>query len=727
MTDVTLNHLRSERDDGRIVRLELPQESVEPEARSEKWLLALWQASKKRTWSLWRSRAAISLEYVVQSGNVHYQCYFADPLLSHVTRSILRAHFDGLETTITDSIEFNQQLARRAGVSVVFQLRSAGWVEMADHAAPQGVLGLLGALSETRDAGTGLVQLLLQPTWMTTDDGRQPAFWLAGRVVAAASRREDAWRQAQSIAASFGQFAGFNGFRFARPRTLTGASLKSVVERRWPRRPLPIGPIATARQVASLYHPPKASAAIPNLATVTYRRTPSRVLPTGVSLGEGRDRQGRPCQVRVNPDDLLRHAFVLGPSGAGKSTLLAHLARELTESGHGITVIDPHGSLVKTIARTLPPRVQEKASLLRLSDTTHAVNLNPFRASPGYEFVTADEIVEVVQRIYGREYWGPLLDLTLRHATIATIEIGGSLIETARFLDDPLFRERAISQVRNPETVRFLSRLEDGNGLDRRSLPAVHRLQRLLATPWLRNTLGQTGQSLDFGEVFRRGDVLLIDLSGIGTANAKLLGSLILLMIRQATLGRGDVSASDARHFVIVDEASWFISRTVGELFDQARKFGVGLLLAAQRLGQLTPEDTRQAVLANAGTLVSFRMNDREEAAYLARHFAGQRLGASDLHHLPPYEAYVQMSGSSRLPEPAWTKTPPPAPEPARASEIESRLERAGRERYAKPWPAVERALHERERLLTGDDEPEVRTLAPPATVPAYAAGPSHH
>jgi DNA helicase HerA-like ATPase len=68
-------------------------------------------------------------------------------------------------------------------------------------------------------------------------------------------------------------------------------------------------------------------------------------------------------------------------------------------------------------------------------------------------------------------------------------------------------------------------------------------------------------------------------------------------------------------HFVLVDEASWFMSRTVSELFDQARKFGIGVILAVQRLGQLVPEDVRDAVLANSGTIISFRLSDRDEAA----------------------------------------------------------------------------------------------------------------
>src|SRR5437899_2621136 len=113
-------------------------------------------------------------------------------------------------------------------------------------------------------------------------------------------------------------------------------------------------PPATPAQVATLYHPPASAEPFERLLSVRYQRTPSADTSSGILLGEGRDGSGRPTSVRVLARDLTRHAFVLGPSGSGKSTLLAHLALELIRDGHGVTVVDPHGSLVRSIARALP-------------------------------------------------------------------------------------------------------------------------------------------------------------------------------------------------------------------------------------------------------------------------------------------------------------------------------------------------------------------------------------
>jgi hypothetical protein len=302
---------------------------------------------------------------------------------------------------------------------------------------------------------------------------------------------------------------------------------------------------------------------------------------------------------------------------------------------------------------------------------------------------------------------------------MASVELGGSVIDGARLLDDPWYREGALRNLSNSETVRILSSLDD-RAQERRLLPAINRLQRMLATPWLRNILGQTDSALDFQQVFDERRILLFDLSGIGATNARLLGSLLLLLIKQATLAR-ERNERTPSHLVLIDEASWFLSRTVAELFDQARKFNVGIVLALQRLGQLTSRDVRDAVLANVGTLANFRIHDAEEATMIARHFATDRVSVDDVRRLGRYEAYLQVTRyGERLP-PAWLRVDPPDTSAANGDTI-FRLVAQARRRYARPRAEVEAALARRERLLQHDDEPEIRALEPATALPSNAA-----
>jgi hypothetical protein len=282
------------------------------------------------------------------------------------------------------------------------------------------------------------------------------------------------------------------------------------------------------------------------------------------------------------------------------------------------------------------------------------------------------------------------------------------------------FRDQALARLSNAESIRILGQF--GDGLDRRLMPAINRLQRLLSSPWLRNILGQSRSGVDVALLFERREIALFDLSRIGTTNARLLGSLLLLLIRQATFGR-NADGRSGMHFVLIDEASWFLSKTVAELFDQARKFQVGIVLAVQRSGQLVPEDVRDAVLTNAGTMITFRVHEHEEAALLSRHLGSERLSTYDLQHLPRYEAYLQVTRDGERMEPAWMRAPEPALEPNFARQNERRLLAQARARYARPRHEVEAELNARERTMSANDEPEIREIPSRGTAfPADAA-----
>jgi hypothetical protein len=321
-----------------------------------------------------------------------------------------------------------------------------------------------------------------------------------------------------------------------------------------------------------------------------------------------------------------------------------------------------------------------------------------------------DELVEICRRIYGGDSWGPVLDMVVRHTAYATLEIGGTLVEMARILDDDLFRQSILPKLTNAETTRFLQRLSsfrDGTR-QQKVAPALHRLQRFLGTPFIRNIVGQRTPTIDVRQVMDRRKILLCDLAGIGVENAQFLGSLLTLLMRQTALSREDTPETDrVPFFLMMDECSWFISRTVGEMADQTRKFGLGLILAAQRLGQLKPKETREAVFANVANLVCFQMGERDEASYLARHFNTRGLEAEEIRSLGRYEIYAQvLHRGAKLPA-FWARTPPP-PKTHRGNDRLELVVQRNRAEYALPRQVVEAEIMARE-ARNGNEEPEKR------------------
>ena len=66
----------------------------------------------------------------------------------------------------------------------------------------------------------------------------------------------------------------------------------------------------------------------------------------------------------------------------------------------------------------------------------------------------------------------------------------------------------------------------------------------------------------------------------------------------------------------------------------------MGLVLAHQYLFQLD-QDVREAVLGNAGTIISFRLGARD-ASYLAQEFQPD-LSQLDFLNLPNYDIYLRL------------------------------------------------------------------------------------
>src|SRR3954451_25456091 len=57
----------------------------------------------------------------------------------------------------------------------------------------------------------------------------------------------------------------------------------------------------------------------------------------------------------LSDDARARHLHVVGQTGTGKSTLLENMIAADLAAGHGVGVIDPHGSLAEAVLRLVPP------------------------------------------------------------------------------------------------------------------------------------------------------------------------------------------------------------------------------------------------------------------------------------------------------------------------------------------------------------------------------------
>lgn len=134
--------------------------------------------------------------------------------------------------------------------------------------------------------------------------------------------------------------------------------------------------------------------------------------------------------------------------------------------------------------------------------------------------------------------------------------------------------------------------------------------------------LSQPENRIDFRRIMDMGQILLVDLSGIGTEIRELLGSFILSLLHITTLSRSNVPIEKRKRFhIFCDEAHRFLRSPIEDLIVETRKFNVSLTLAHQYLRQFD-QATRDGILT-AGSTIIFNV-DLNDSRYLAKDLQGK-------------------------------------------------------------------------------------------------------
>jgi DNA phosphorothioation-dependent restriction protein DptH len=96
--------------------------------------------------------------------------------------------------------------------------------------------------------------------------------------------------------------------------------------------------------------------------------------------------------------------------------------------------------------------------------------------------------------------------------------------------------------------------------------------------------------------------------------------------------------SKDLRLFCLIDEAHRMVypGSPVDTLLREARKYGIGVILASQRA-----TDFNETILANAGTIITFKQNLAKDARYIAKNKWGDQ---EQLMNAVPGVGYIRMS-----------------------------------------------------------------------------------
>ena len=345
--------------------------------------------------------------------------------------------------------------------------------------------------------------------------------------------------------------------------------------------------------------------------------------------------------------DRRAHMYIVGKTGTGKSTLLETLIRQDIEAGQGLALLDPHGDLVEKVLARMPERRKDDLIYFNVPDRTCPLSFNPLeRVSPHRRALAASHLLEAFKKIW-RDFWGPRVEYILRNALLALLDQPqATLADILRLLDDREFRERTADRVANAQVRAFWLREYESYPRTFRAeaiSPLQNKVGAFLANPILQPILTQPKSAFTARQVMDEGKILFVNLAKgkIGEDAATLLGALLVTSISVAALSRAEVAEQDRRDFFLyMDEFHTFTTLSLASMLSELRKYRVGLILAHQYLSQLDPQ-VREAILGNAGTLISFRLGT-SDARLLEPEFSPE-FSALDLMRLPNYHICLKL------------------------------------------------------------------------------------
>lgn len=391
--------------------------------------------------------------------------------------------------------------------------------------------------------------------------------------------------------------------------------------------------------------------------------------------------------------DRRQHLFVLGQTGTGKSSLIKNILIQDIQSGQGCALIDPHGDLAEEILDYIPR--DRDLVYFNPGDLEYPVAYNILAgAGPDDIHLLASGIVTAFKSVWASS-WGPRLEYLLYVSVAALAECcrktaNVSLLGLPRMLTDRAFRRWVLSHVADVVVLAYWNNEYEGYDARLRAeviAPLQNKIGALLTSVPLRNSLGQVRKSFDLRFMMDHQRIFIANLSKgrLGEDKSNLLGALLVSQFEQAALSRSNLPADQRRdHFLFIDEFQNYSVDSLAGMMAESRKYKLNLTLGCQHTTQLLPE-VRDAVLGNCGTLISFRVSEKD-AQIFSREFGGV-YPAEQFTDLANFEVLVKALDGGRHPEPFRGKTLPPA---GKFHGRRENLIARSRQRYATPRKIVE-------------------------------------
>jgi hypothetical protein len=481
----------------------------------------------------------------------------------------------------------------------------------------------------------------------------KPGFETSIRIIAVSDDEASAKSHITNVGSAFAQFAGDLNSLKGRKIYSKGSFMEDFLYRYQPMFNLFENRISilNSEELATIFHFPNKQVITPHIFWLNAKTAPAPAqIPTeGLYLGVS-NYQGTKRPVYLGNKDRMQHIYVIGKTGVGKSELLKSLIMQDIKAGKGVCFMDPHGDAIEDILKLIPPERAEDVIYFNPADVERPMGMNLLEARTEDEkHFAATSIINLMYKLfdpYKTGIVGPRFEHGVRNAMLTAMSVPGStFVEIMRIMTDVKYVQELLPHVTDPIVRRYwtdqiaqTSDFHKSEVLDY----TVSKFGRFVTNKLIRNIIGQSQSSFDVRKVMDEGKILLINLAKgtLGEENSNFLGLLLVPRILMAAMSRANMLKEDRRDFhFYVDEFQNFATPDFAVIMSEARKYGLGLTVANQFIGQVE-EEVKNAIFGNVGTVISFRVGVTD-ANYLQHEFT-PTFGEDDLLNVERFHAYVK-------------------------------------------------------------------------------------
>lgn len=450
--------------------------------------------------------------------------------------------------------------------------------------------------------------------------------------------------------------------RYNFPQALRGRYREWAFTHRMPSLIVRNSNVFSSLELANLYHFPASNTTADNLV-VSLSRTLAPPLSivnnTDYDIVLGRNfHRGIYTDIGLTVKEREKHVFIIGGTGNGKTTMLEYGLIQDIQNGKGVAIIDPHGDLAESLLASIPEEREKDVIYFNPDDLSYPIGLNLLELTPELseedalrerDLVT-ESVVSIFRKIFSEDdSGGHRIEYVLRNAihTALTVE-DATLFTIYNLLNDPTYRKKMVGKLENKDLKNFWrNEMGKAGGMQQVKMVAgiTAKIGRFLFSASAKRILEQPKSTINFDEILN-GRILICNFSKglVGEDTSELFGIAVLAKLQLAALRRARLPQKDRIPFYLyVDEFQNFATPSFTQMLSEARKYKLFLTMAEQSTSQQNDHRMVDVILANVGTVVSFRSGNPSDEKKLLPYFRPY-LEEGDIASLPPFNFYIRIS-----------------------------------------------------------------------------------